>query len=105
MRNNMNDKKTINKWIPIIVFYEIAVLIRFFTLKMGRPGVADISFSWGGLIFLAILIFGAWGIGHITLYNFSTHGFFQFTPAGEIVSDKTGSRYRRGGRAEGVLIR
>lgn len=54
-----------------------------------------ISFSWGGLIFLAILIFGAWGIGHIaddtrslvacacfhTLYNFSTHGFFEFSPA------------------------
>ena len=55
----------------------------------------DISFSWGGLIFLAILIFGAWGIGHIasdthsliacacfhTLYNFPTHGFFRFSPA------------------------
>lgn len=55
----------------------------------------NISFSWGALIFLAILIFGAWGIGHIasdthsllacacfhTLYNFSTHGFFSFSPA------------------------
>ena len=42
----MSEKKTIktNKWIPIVVFYVIAVLIRFFTLKMGRPGVADISY-------------------------------------------------------------
>ena len=55
----------------------------------------NISISWGALIFLAILIFGAWGIGRIasdthslvacacfhTLYNFSVHGFFRFSPA------------------------
>lgn len=49
----------------------------------------------GSLIFLAVLILGSWGIGRIakdthsliacacfhTLYNFSIHGFFQFTPA------------------------
>lgn len=54
-----------------------------------------ITFSVNGLIFLVILVFGAWGIGRIakdthsliacacfhTLYNFSIHGFFHFTPA------------------------
>lgn len=51
--------------------------------------------SLGSLMFLLILVMGSWGIGRIakdthslmacacfhTLYNFSTHGFFQFTPA------------------------
>ena len=51
--------------------------------------------SLGSLLFLIILVLGSWGIGRIakdthslmacacfhTLYNFSTHGFFQFTPA------------------------
>lgn len=55
----------------------------------------NLSFSVNTLIFLAILVFGAWGIGKIakdthslvacacfhTLYNFSIHGFFKFTPA------------------------
>ena len=55
----------------------------------------NLSFTVNSLIFLAILVFGAWGIGKIakdthslvtcacfhTLYNFSIHGFFQFTPA------------------------
>lgn len=54
----------------------------------------NISLSVGSLIFWAVLVFGAWGIGRIandthslvlcacfhTLYNFSTHGFFAFTP-------------------------
>ena len=54
-----------------------------------------ISFTVNTLIFWAILVFGAWGIGKIakdthslvacacfhTLYNFSIHGFFKFTPA------------------------
>lgn len=55
----------------------------------------NLSFSVNTLIFWAILVFGAWGIGKIakdthsliacacfhTLYNFSIHGFFKFTPA------------------------
>lgn len=55
----------------------------------------NLSFTLNSLIFLAILVFGAWGIGRIardthslvacacfhTLYNFSIHGFFEFTPA------------------------
>lgn len=55
----------------------------------------NLSFSVDTLIFWAILVFGAWGIGKIakdthsliacacfhTLYNFSIHGFFKFTPA------------------------
>lgn len=54
----------------------------------------NISLSVGSLIFWAVLVFGAWGIGRIandthslilcacfhTLFNFSTHGFFSFTP-------------------------
>jgi len=50
--------------------------------------------SVGALLFWALLVFGAWGIGRIandtkslmacacfhTLYNFSSHGFFEFTP-------------------------
>lgn len=55
----------------------------------------NISFTVNTLIFWAILVFGSWGIGKIakdthslvtcacfhTLYNFSIHGFFEFTPA------------------------
>lgn len=55
----------------------------------------NLSFGLNTLIFWAILVFGAWGIGRIakdthsliacacfhTLYNFSIHGFFEFTPA------------------------
>lgn len=54
----------------------------------------NIGFNVGSLIFWAILVFGAWGIGRIandthslmlcacfhTLFNFSKHGFFEFTP-------------------------
>lgn len=54
----------------------------------------NISISVGSLLFWAILVFGAWGIGRIandthslvlcacfhTLFNFSKHGFFEFTP-------------------------
>ncbi len=53
-----------------------------------------IGFNISSLIFWAILVLGAWGIGRIandtkslmacacfhTLYNFSKHGFFEFTP-------------------------
>ena len=110
-----------NKWLPIIVFYVIAVVIRALALQLDTPGEANLtyflidwatgigpcigtmwffwhinlSFTVNSLIFLAILVFGAWGIGKIakdthslvacacfhTLYNFSIHGFFQFTPA------------------------
>lgn len=52
------------------------------------------SLSVNAHIFLALLIFGSWGIGRVaqdthslvlcacfhTLYNFSSHGWFQFTP-------------------------
>lgn len=55
----------------------------------------NIGFNVSSLIFWGILVFGAWGIGKIatdthslilcacfhTLYNFSTHGFVEFTPA------------------------
>lgn len=55
----------------------------------------NLSFGINTLIFFAILVFGSWGIGKIakdtsslvtcacfhTLYNFSIHGFFEFTPA------------------------
>lgn len=54
----------------------------------------NIGFNVSSLIFWAILVFGAWGIGRIasdthslmlcacfhTLFNFSKHGFFEFTP-------------------------
>lgn len=53
-----------------------------------------IGFNMSGLIFWGLLLFGAWGIGNVardtrslaacacfhTLYNFSAHGYFQFTP-------------------------
>lgn len=53
-----------------------------------------IGFNISSLIFWGLLVFGSWGIGKIaddtkslmacacfhTLYNFSKHGFFQFTP-------------------------
>ena len=52
------------------------------------------SLSVNALVFWVLLVFGAWGIGRIAndtkslmacscfhvLYNFSSHGFFQFTP-------------------------
>lgn len=54
----------------------------------------NISFSIASLLFWAILVFGAWGIGKVandtrslvlcacfhTLFNFSKHGFFEFSP-------------------------
>lgn len=54
-----------------------------------------LQLSLGSLVFLMILVLGSWGIGRIakdtrslmacacfhTLYNFSIHGLFQFTPA------------------------
>lgn len=54
-----------------------------------------LQISLGSLVFLIILVLGSWGIGRIakdthslmacacfhTLYNFSIHGFFKFTPA------------------------
>lgn len=53
-----------------------------------------IGFNLGSLVFWGLLVFGSWGIGKIandtrslmacacfhTLYNFSKHGFFEFTP-------------------------
>ena len=41
----MSDKKAINKWIPIAVFYVIAIVIRAVTLRMGRSDVADIGYQ------------------------------------------------------------
>ncbi|MCQ2229732.1 MAG: hypothetical protein MJZ13_08330 [Bacteroidales bacterium] len=54
----------------------------------------NIDLSLNSLFFWGILVFGSWGIGRIandthslmlcacfhTLFNFSKHGFFEFTP-------------------------
>lgn len=72
---------------PIVQALLIGVLWFFWHIHIG--------FNLSSLLFLALLIFGSWGIGHIAkdthslvacacfhvLYNFSCHGFFEFTPA------------------------